>query len=77
MTAVTIWLGYKLHYYYVWQKHAANHLDNIDHNVQEETARLNRRQFGFNNRYVPKLPISKRMEMYQELGGPIFAGRAG
>ena len=69
MTAAGIYLFYKFHKYYMWHKHAANYLDYTSEEEQARIAKANKRNFGYNLRYVPTLEISRKMEMYEELGG--------
>ena len=72
MTAAAIYLFYKTHKYYMWHKHSANYLDYTNEEQQARIASANKRNFGYNTRYVPTLPISKKLQMYTELGGPFL-----
>ena len=69
MTAAGLYLFSILHNYYMWHRSAAFQLDSISQAEQARIARENKRNFGFNLRYNPTLEISKKREMYDELGG--------
>ena len=72
MSATAIYLFYKIHKYYMWHKYSANYLDYTSHEEQERIAKAHKRDFGFNRRYKPTLEISKKWEMYNELGGNLY-----
>ena len=69
MTVTGIYLFSIYHNYFMWHRSAAFYLDSTSQEEQARIAKANKRNFGFNLRYKPQLEISKKREMYEELGG--------
>ena len=73
MTAAVIFIYYKFHKYYFWHKHSVRWLEAMDEEESRKHAASEKRGWGFyRTRYRPTLEISRKAEMYRELGGAVF-----